>query len=151
MPVKPLLWAFLPSAASTGRDLPFPILILTVINTHVYWIRLLETLSCRYIFLDPYCPLAMQESLWLHVTCHALIMDEVAYYTVCSFGRHHWCWAACHPGPLYQPVSEEGTIWFEHLPKTPAKDCSLCYCPANGTGASTLGQPGSETASTPNP
>jgi hypothetical protein len=78
---------------------------------------------------------------WLH---HCLIWqllglqpqgttEGIAYGPV-----HHWGQASCHPGPLYQAVSEENC----HTPTTVAIDCSLCYSMASGTGARSPGPRG---------
>ncbi|KAM9420540.1 meiosis-specific protein MEI4-like isoform 3-T3 [Salvelinus alpinus] len=47
---------------------------------------------------------------------------------------HHWGQASCHPGPLYQAVSEEGHK-NSRTPATLVIDCSFCYCTASVTGA----------------
>ena len=52
---------------------------------------------------------------------------------------HHWGQASCHPGPLYQAVSEEGPKNCL-TPATLVIDGSLCYRMASGTGAPSLGQ-----------
>jgi hypothetical protein len=40
---------------------------------------------------------------------------------------HHWGRTPCHPGPLYQAVSEEGPKKLSKTPATQATGCSLCY------------------------
>ena len=54
---------------------------------------------------------------------------------------HHWGQASCHPGPLYQSLSEEGPQKCQTL-ATLVIDCSLCYRTARGTGAPSLGPRG---------
>jgi hypothetical protein len=48
---------------------------------------------------------------------------------------HHWGRAPCHPGPLYQAVSENC-----QTPATQVIDCSLCYRMASSTNAPGLEQ-----------
>jgi hypothetical protein len=61
---------------------------------------------------------------------------------------HHWSQVSCHPGPLYQAVSEEGPKNCQRLQPL-SSDCSLCYRMASGTGAPSLSPKGFLTASTP--
>ena len=50
---------------------------------------------------------------------------------------HHWAQASCHPGLLYQAVSEDGPKNCQ-TPATLVIDCSLCYRTASGTRTSSL-------------
>ena len=87
---------------------------------------------------------------WLH---HCLVWQLLGLRpqgTTANGPAHHWGQASCHPGPLYQAVSEEGIKNGQSL-KPPVIDWSLCYYTASCTGAPSLGPKGFLTASTPKP
>jgi hypothetical protein len=67
----------------------------------------------------------------------------------CVYGPvHYWCQVSCHPGPLYEAVSEEGPKNGQ-TPATLVIDCSLCYRTESGNSGPRLGPRGFLTASTP--